>query len=206
MSLMDARCGKAPILVLAVGNPSRGDDAFGPLLAQQLQTWLDTQAADVQHAIELITDQQLVVEHALDLQGRERVLFVDAAARHDAPVALEAVSKTATASAPSGRPRGHTLGQGPAPHNQCAPREPAVNSHSCTPSNLLALFQSLLNEPPPRADLLTLKGHGFELGAPLSDAAQALLPQAWQLLQGWLNQALAQGRAATRDAQKANHA
>ncbi len=190
MSLMDARGGKAPILVLAVGNPSRGDDAFGPLLAQQLQAWLAAQTADVQQAIELVTDQQLMVEHALDLQGREHVLFIDAAARHDAPVALQTVSKTATASAPSGRPHGHGPDQGLAPHNHRALREPAVNSHSCTPSDLLALFQSLLNEPPPQADLLTLKGHGFELGAPLSPEAQALLPQAWRLLEAWLTKAL----------------
>lgn len=190
MSLMNARSGKAPILLLAVGNPSRGDDAFGPLLAQQLQTWLAAQPADVQQAIELITDQQLMVEHALDLQERVHVLFIDAAARHDAPVALQTVSRTDTASAPSGHPRGHAPDQGAAPHNHREPRGPAVNSHSCTPSDLLALFQSLLNEPPPQADLLTLKGRGFELGAPLSPEAQALLPQAWRLLEAWLTKAL----------------
>ncbi len=190
MSLMNARSDKAPILVLAVGNPSRGDDAFGPLLAQQLQTWLATQTADVQQAIELVTDQQLMVEHALDLQGREQVLFIDAAAQHDAPVALQTVSKTATASAPSGRPRERATEQGAAPHEHRVPREPAVNSHSCTPSDLLALFESLLNAPPPLADLLTLRGHGFELGAPLSAEAQALLPQAWRLLEAWLTEAL----------------
>lgn len=190
MSLMNARSDKAPILVLAVGNPSRGDDAFGPLLAQQLQAWLATQTADVQQAIELVTDQQLMVEHALDLQGREQVLFIDAAAQHDAPVALQTVSKTATASAPSGRPREHATEQGAAPHEHRLLREPAVNSHSCTPSDLLALFESLLNAPPPRADLLTLKGHGFELGASLSAEAQSLLPQAWRLLEAWLTKAL----------------
>ena len=28
---------RAPVLVLAVGNPSRGDDAIGPLLAERLE-------------------------------------------------------------------------------------------------------------------------------------------------------------------------
>ncbi len=195
MSLMNACCGKAPILVLAVGNPSRGDDAFGPLLAQQLQTWLAAQTGEVQQAIELITDQQLVVEHALDLQGRERVLFIDAAARHDAPVALQAVAPARDAD-PS---RQQPLQRG-------KPGTPMVNSHSSTPSDLLALYQSLLKMPPPHADLLTLKGQAFELGAPLSDEAQALLPQAWQLLQGWLNQALAHALATQRAAGVSGHA
>lgn len=195
MSLMNACCGKAPILVLAVGNPSRGDDAFGPLLAQQLQTWLAAQTGEVQQAIELITDQQLVVEHALDLQGREQVLFVDAAARHDAPVALQAVAPARDAD----QSRQQPLQRG-------KPGAPMVNSHSSTPGDLLALYQSLLNQPPPRADLLTLKGHGFELGAPLSDEVQALLPQAWQLLQGWLNQALAHALATQCAAGVSGHA
>ncbi|MBI2745967.1 MAG: hydrogenase maturation protease [Burkholderiales bacterium] len=177
MSLMNARPDKAPILVLAVGNPSRGDDAFGPLLAQQLQDWLAGQTADVQQAVELITDQQLVVEHALDLQGRARVLFVDAADRHDAPVALKAVVPVRGAS--------QTKGQ---------PDAPVVNSHSSTPGELLALYQSLLNQVPPGADLLTLRGDGFELGAPLSDHAKTLMPAAWNLLQDWLDQALSSTR------------
>jgi len=183
MSLMDDCIGQAPILVLAVGNPSRGDDAFGPLLAQQLQSWLATQTTEVQQAIELITDQQLVVEHALDLRGREQVLFIDAAAQHDAPVALRAVT--------------------PSPSNHAPAR---VNSHRSTPDDLLALYQSLLSQPPPQADLLTLTGHGFELGAPLSDTAQALLPQAWKLLQGWLDQALAHALAAATNTERAGHA
>lgn len=195
MSLMEARCGQAPVLVLAVGNPSRGDDAFGPQLALLLQGWLNTQTTEVQQAIELITDQQLVVEHALDLQGRTHVLFVDAAAQHDAPVALQAVPQ------PHGTGAERSLTNRPS-----KPDTPMVNSHSSTPGDLLALYQSLLNQPPPRADLLTLKGQGFELGAPLSDKAQALIPQAWQLLQGWLNQALAHDLASTRDTQEANHA
>lgn len=64
-----------PWLVLAVGNPSRGDDALGPLLVERLQ------AAGVEAAgdLELIVDHQLQVEHALDLRGRRAVLFVDAA-------------------------------------------------------------------------------------------------------------------------------
>jgi hydrogenase maturation protease len=61
----------APLLVLAVGNPSRGDDAIGPELAARL-------AAAGLPGVEVIDEFQLQVENALDLVGRKRVIFVDA--------------------------------------------------------------------------------------------------------------------------------
>jgi predicted GNAT family N-acyltransferase len=67
----------APLLVLAWGNPSRGDDALGPLLAERLL--IHVQTAGLASRVEVLTDFQLQVEHALDLVGRERILFVDAA-------------------------------------------------------------------------------------------------------------------------------
>lgn len=59
------------VLVFAYGNPSRGDDALGPLALDQLAS---REFADV----ELLSDFQLQVEHALDLTNRRLVLFVDA--------------------------------------------------------------------------------------------------------------------------------
>ena len=61
----------APLLVIATGNRSRGDDALGPLL-------LDALAAECDAAVELLEEFQLQVEHVLDLAGRSAVLFVDA--------------------------------------------------------------------------------------------------------------------------------
>jgi hydrogenase maturation protease len=58
-----------PLLILAIGNESRGDDALAPLLLRQLQT---TESA------EFIEDFQLQVEHVTDLVGRTAVLFIDA--------------------------------------------------------------------------------------------------------------------------------
>ena len=66
-----------PLLVLAWGNPSRGDDALGPLLAERLLAHAG--APSLVGRVEVLTDFQLQVEHALDLVGRERILFVDAA-------------------------------------------------------------------------------------------------------------------------------
>jgi hydrogenase maturation protease len=62
----------ASLLVIAVGNRSRGDDALGPLLLDALR------AAGVGAGVELVEEFQLQVEHALDLVGRSAVLFVDA--------------------------------------------------------------------------------------------------------------------------------
>lgn len=63
---------RSPVLVLAVGNPSRGDDAIGPLLAERLEA---AAPADV----EVLTDFQLQIEHVLDLRDRRLVIFADAA-------------------------------------------------------------------------------------------------------------------------------
>lgn len=61
----------APILIFAIGNESRGDDALAPLLVRQLQ------AEDIRQ-VECVEDYQLQVEHVTDLLGRSAVLFVDA--------------------------------------------------------------------------------------------------------------------------------
>ncbi len=60
-----------PILLFAVGNPSRGDDALGPLLLARL-------ADAASPTLEMLTDFQLQIEHTLDLRQRRLVLFVDA--------------------------------------------------------------------------------------------------------------------------------
>ena len=77
---------RAQLLVLAVGNPSRGDDAAGPLLAERLSAWLSDQDhrpdGSRPHDLTILCDQQLMVEHAYDLRGRDRVLFIDALPRN----------------------------------------------------------------------------------------------------------------------------
>ena len=73
--------GISPLLVLAWGNPSRGDDALGPLFAEKLAT-LQLQGVEIQQ------DYQLQIEYSLDLQQRECVLFVDASANAPPPYAF----------------------------------------------------------------------------------------------------------------------
>lgn len=69
----------APLLVFAIGNESRGDDALAPLLVRQLQ------ADDIADQVEVIEDFQLQVEHVTDMCGRRAVLFVDADMSCNAP-------------------------------------------------------------------------------------------------------------------------
>lgn len=61
-----------PILVIGYGNPSRGDDALGPMLLDFIGQHAD------QSRVEQLTDFQLQIEYALDLLDRELVLFIDA--------------------------------------------------------------------------------------------------------------------------------
>lgn len=73
-----------PILVFAIGNPSRGDDALGSLLLERLE---DIGLEDV----ELLTDFQLQIEHVLDLRDRLQIIFVDAAASGPSPFSFEQI-------------------------------------------------------------------------------------------------------------------
>jgi hydrogenase maturation protease len=171
MSLLTPPLVKAPVLVLAVGNPSRGDDAVGPLLAECLQAWLAQQNAEVQARIEVITDQQLVVEHVLDLLGRERVLLVDAAAQGEQVVSLSDLRA----------PPQHADSA-----ERAAPQAAPISSHAATPAQLLSWHASLLKQAAPPTSLMTITGRGFELGAGLSDQARRGLREAWPHLLAWL--------------------
>ncbi|MEI7455170.1 MAG: Ni/Fe hydrogenase [Nitrosomonadales bacterium] len=66
----------APVLIFAIGNESRGDDALGPLLLRQLQE---------DECIERLEDFQLQIEHAMDMKDRKIVLFIDAGMNTPAP-------------------------------------------------------------------------------------------------------------------------
>lgn len=71
-----------PILIIAYGNPGRGDDALGPALLENLQTL----PQELLQPVECLTDFQLQIEHALDLKDRSLVLFVDAKLNISKPI------------------------------------------------------------------------------------------------------------------------
>lgn len=143
----------APVVVFACGNPSRGDDALGPLLLARLREWLAAQALAAD--FELIDDFQLQIEHALDLEGRALALFIDAGQGTPAPFSF----------APA------TVASAPAP-----------GSHALTPAAVLAVHARIVGAPPP-AFVLCVRGDEFELGTGLGAAATAHAEAAFRLLQ-----------------------
>ncbi len=156
MLTLDAPAAVKPLLVIAVGNPSRGDDALGPQLAQRL-------AALGLPEVEVLTDFQLQVEHALDLLGRRDAVFVDATAAGAAPFTFAPVHAKADAS---------------------------ISSHALSPAAVLECLAKL-RATAPRAHVLAIRGYEFALGAPLSAAAQANFDAAFERLVAWLADACA---------------
>lgn len=137
-----------PVLVFAWGNPSRGDDGLGPALYELLEA---QHAAGKLPGVDLLTDYQLQVEHALDLQGRERVLFVDASVAASPPWEFSVLQPE---------------------------RDASYTTHAMSPGAVLAVFQQVQQIPPPDSFLLSIRGDEFELGAPLSARAREHLQAA----------------------------
>jgi hydrogenase maturation protease len=134
-----------PVLVIAVGNPSRGDDALGPELAARLE------AASLP-GVEVITEFQLQVENALDLVGRERVVFVDAGTGTPAPFDLHRTGPAA---------------------------EFLHTSHAISPEAVLATYAKITGNAAPESWVLCVRGESFELGEALTPAAAGHLEAAW---------------------------
>ena len=147
----------APLLIFAVGNESRGDDALGPLLLRGIGEL--TAAGAVPGGCELIEDYQLQIEHALDMVGRQHVLFIDAGHQTPAPFVFRRVQP----------------GTNPSP-----------STHALTPAALLSVYAQVERRSPPPAFVLCVRGESFELGEGLSPSAQkhydAALAFAGQLL------------------------
>ncbi|OAN49861.1 Ni/Fe hydrogenase [Paramagnetospirillum marisnigri] len=149
---------KPPVLIFGWGNPSRGDDALGPLLLERVEAMLGEHPE--WGAVELLTDFQLQVEHALDLEGRDRVLFVDASARSD---------------------------QAPFRAGCIAPEQDAsFTTHALSPQGVMHVYRQVTAAEPPPCHLLAIAGQAFELGTPLSAAASAHLDAAVDWTRDWL--------------------
>ena len=73
--------GATHVVVLGWGNASRGDDGLGPLLLARVE------ALGLAH-VTAIEDFQLQLEHALDLDGADLALFLDAGKGTPAPFAF----------------------------------------------------------------------------------------------------------------------
>ncbi len=152
-----------PLLVLAWGNLSRGDDALGPLCLAALR---DQLPAQVQAHVDWLEEHQLQVEHALDLVGRRAVLLIDASVSAAAPFEVSA------------------------PH---ARRDASFTSHALTPQALLQVFADVHGVAPPPVTLLAIRGEAFELGEPAGPLALAHLAQAVAWALAWVQGEVAGG-------------
>jgi len=136
-----------PVLVFGYGNLSRGDDALGPLLLETIENNINLKDIEIQ------TDFQLQIEHALDLENRHLVLFIDAS------VSCENAFE----------------------FYELAPaRDNSYSTHAMSPAAVLAVYQEIKKQMPPPCFLLSIKGESFELGEGLSINAKIHLGQAYR--------------------------
>mgnify|MGYP000727551363 CR=1 FL=1 len=142
-----------PVLIFAYGNLSRGDDALGPLLLEYFKDKIDP------NNIEILSDFQLQIEHALDLENRQLVLFIDAS------VACETAFNFT---------------------KLLALKDKSYTTHAMTPSAVLQVYQDIKKQAPPPCFLLSIQGISFELGEDLSQQAQINLQLAIQFTENLL--------------------
>lgn len=142
--------GPRPVLVFAFGNPSRGDDALGPALLERLEA-----GPGAFPRLDVLTDFQLQIEHAMDLKGRELVLFVDADVSVAAPWGLAPVEREA---------------------------EVGYTTHAMSPGAVLAVYRRIEGTPPPTF-VLGIRGYRFELGEPISPEAEGNLDSAYRMVE-----------------------
>ena len=123
------------ILVFGYGNLSRGDDALAPLLLEQLGDELE---------IEILSDFQLQVEHALDLENRSQVLFIDASVNCQTAFNFAQLQPI---------------------------KDKSYTTHAMSPAAVLQVYQTITHHLPPPCFLLSIQGLSFELGEDLSSKA-----------------------------------
>ena len=133
-----------PILIFTWGNPSRGDDAIGPLIYDYLQQ------EDFED-VEVLTDFQLQIEHATDLENRDCVLFVDASVSSTEPCEF---------------------------YRLVPEHDDTYTTHAMSPASLLAVYQKINRQDPPPAFMLSVRGYEFGLGMAVSASGHHNLVQA----------------------------
>jgi hypothetical protein len=102
-----------------------------------------------------VEDYQLQIEHALDLDGAELALFVDAGRGGPSPFAFTEIFAH----------DGH-----------------AHTTHALAPEAVLEVFRRVRSRAPPPAFALAVRGESFELGQPLSVDGAQRLEAAWRFI------------------------
>ena len=142
-----------PILVFAYGNPSRGDDALGPTMYELLEE--QQRQAGLLSDVALLTDFQLQIEHATDLQQRQRIVFIDASLTASPPYELDPVQPE---------------------------QDISYTTHAMSPAAVLSVYQQIHRQPPPTSYMLSIRGYTFELGESLCAQARSHLQAAFEFL------------------------
>jgi len=144
---------RAPVLILTYGNPSRGDDALGTAMFELLERHKrETSQLD---EVDLFTDFQLQIEHAVDLNDRRYVLFVDAGVSCAEPFECQRLQPD---------------------------RDDSFTTHAMSPASVLAVYKQIHRREPPPAYLLTIRAYEFGLGKGMSAQAKANLQKAYRYL------------------------
>jgi len=144
-----------PVLLFGYGNLSRGDDALGPLLLEYVESHCNLEQ------IEILSDFQLQIEHALDLEDRLLVLFVDASVSCVGAFDFAAIEPS---------------------------RDKSYTTHAMSPAAVLDVYQSIKKQIPPPCFLLSIKAEKLELGEGLSPQAKNNLDLACQFAEQLLQQ------------------
>jgi hydrogenase maturation protease len=137
------------LVVFGWGNEARGDDGLGPLVLARI-------AAAGWSGVTTVEDYQLQIEHALDIDGADCALFVDAGKDTPAPFSFRAVA-----------PR----------------RDMTHTTHALAPEAVLDVYAQVKGRAPPPAFALCLRGERFELGEGLSREGAQRLEAAWAFVQ-----------------------
>ena len=145
------------MLLIGYGNPGRGDDGLGPAFSEAM-------SARGLAGLAVDADYQLVAEHALDVAGRDLVVFADAMMGGDAPFRFDRI----------------------------VPAKPeALGSHSLRPETVLALADTLYGGAP-EAYVLGISGYEFgEIREGLSEKAEANLEAAKAFFLSWYQETIA---------------
>ncbi len=142
------------LVVFGWGNDARGDDGLGPLLLERV-------ARAGWPGVTTIEDFQLQIEHALDLDGADAALFLDAGRGTPAPYIFSEIA---------------------------ARRDMAHTTHALAPEAVLDVYARSLSSTPPPSFTLCMRGERFELGEGLSAEAADRLEAAWDFLQGLMRE------------------
>ena len=94
--------------------------------------------------VDVLTDFQLQIEHVIDLENRERVIFVDASVSAKAPFEFYRIQ---------------------------ADKDDSYTTHAMSPQALLSVYEKVNTQAAPPSFMLSVRGYEFGLGLDLSDEA-----------------------------------